>query len=344
MPGDLMAAEILEQPAVFERILRDGLSPIDSAARRIREAAPAFVLFAARGTSDHAALYAKYLVETLLGLPAGLASPSSLTVYGAEMQLRDVLVIAVSQSGGSPDLTAVIDAARAAGALTLAITNAPDSPVARAAELHLDVLAGQERAVAATKSYTAQLLTIYLLIAALAGADRAETATLPARARAVLAREEEVARLAARYRFAGQLVVTSRGYNFPTALETALKLMETSYLVAHAFSAADLLHGPMAMIDWGFPVILLAPGGAGGASLEPVIDALHQVGADTLVAGDPEAAARGTVGLPLPDLPSELLSPLLLVLPMQQFALHLARERGVDPDSPRGLHKVTKTW
>jgi fructoselysine-6-P-deglycase FrlB-like protein len=236
MNGELMAAEIREQPEVFARILQDGQSRIASVAAAVRARGPRFVLFIARGTSDHAALYAKYLVETQLGLPAGLTSPSTMTVYDAHPTMQNVLVIAVSQSGSSPDLVTPLERARAGGAITVAMTNAPDSALAQAAEFHLNVLAGPERAVAATKSYTAELLTLYLFIAFLAGRDGAEAGVLPAHAAAILARHEEVEALAMRYRFAEQIVVTARGYNYATAREVALKLMETSYLIAHAFS------------------------------------------------------------------------------------------------------------
>lgn len=344
MNGALMAAEIKEQPEIFARILRDGRPSIHAIARAVAAHTPRFVLFVARGTSDHAALYAKYLVETRLGLPAGLVSPSTMTIYNARPDMRDVLVLAISQSGLSPDLLDPLTRARAAGAITVAITNAPESPLAAAAEYHLDVLAGPERAVAATKSYTAELLTLYLLIEALAGGDGAAARELPGRAAAVLAREEEVAALAVRYRFAEQMVVTARGYTYPTAREVALKLMETSYLVAHAFSGADLLHGPMAMIERGFPVIAIVPVGPGGAALHPVLERLREREADTLIVGDPDAARLGTVGLALPDAGPEILMPLLTILPMQQFAWYLARQRGGDPDQPRGLKKVTETW
>lgn len=344
MHGEIMAMEVKEQPEVLARILQEGWSRIAQVAEEVRARGPRFVLFVARGTSDHAALYAKYMVETRLNLPAGLASPSTMTVYGARPRLQDVLVVAVSQSGGSPDLLEPLRRARAGGAITVAVTNAADSPLARASEYHLDVLAGPERAVAATKTYTAELLTLYLLMEALAGRDGETARSLPDRARQVLACEDQVAQFAVRYRFAEQIVVTSRGYNYPTALETALKLMETSYLVAHAFSGADLLHGPMAMIDRGFPVMAIVPSGPGGSALKPVIERLRELGADTLVVGDPDAVRIGTVGLPLPDLGDEILTPILLILPMQQLAWHLARERGGDPDQPRGLKKVTETW
>ena len=344
MNGALMAAEIREQPRVLERVQREGAAAIAQVAAAVRERRPRFVLFVARGTSDHAALYAKYLVETRLGLPAGLASPSTMTVYGARPQLPDVLVVAVSQSGASPDIVEPVVRARDGGAVTVAVTNAAGSPLAAAAEFHLDVLAGPERAVAATKTYTAELLTLFLLVEALAGRAGEEAVALPTRAEALLVREEELGRLAVRYRFAEQLVITARGYNYPTAREAALKLMETSYVVASAFSGADLLHGPMAMIDRGFPVIAIAPAGQGGAALGPVLERLRDLGADTLVVGDPALAELGRVGFAMPDPGPEPLTPILAILPLQLLAWHLARERGSDPDQPRGLHKVTETW
>jgi len=341
--GALMAQEIGDQPQVFARILDEGRPHIEQVCRDIAQRCLRFALFAARGTSDHAALYGKYLVETQLGMPAGLVSPSTMTIYDTHPSLHGVLFIAISQSGMSPDLVEPLKRARAGGAITLAITNAPDSPVAAAAEYHLDILAGDERAVAATKTYTAELLVVLLLIQRLRGHAFVDLDTLPDRAQEALGRGEEVARLAVRYRFAEQIVVMARGYNYATARETALKLMETCYLVAHAISAADLLHGPVAMIDRGFPVIAIVPEGAGGRALSPLLDQLQHVGADTMIVGDPTACRRGTVRLALEAGP-EILSPLLLILPMQQFAWYLAQARGNDPDKPLGINKITETW
>jgi glucosamine--fructose-6-phosphate aminotransferase (isomerizing) len=198
--------------------------------------------------------------------------------------------------------------------------------------------------VAATKTYSAELLTLYLLMDALAQSTGNDASQLLERGRRILTLEPEVEALSVRYRFADQMVVTARGYNYPTARETALKLMETSYIVAHGFSGADLLHGPMAMIDRGFPVIAIAPPGPGASALRPVLERLREIGADTLVIGDGEAAGLGTKSLILPELGQEELSPMLTILPLQQLAFHLACQRGLDPDQPRGLQKVTETW
>lgn len=339
MNGEHMAREIGEQPLVMERLL-GARTAIAEVARAVRARNPRFVLFVARGSSDHAATYAKYLVETRLGLPAGLFSPSTVTLYDARIDLRDVLVIAVSQSGGSPDLVEPITRARASGAVTVAITNAPASPLARAAELSIDLDAGEEQAVAATKTYVAELLTLFLFVEALADRRGEAADDLPDRARRLLGREQEVELLATRYRFADPIVTTARGYAYTTALEAALKLSETSYVVAHAFSSADLLHGPLAMIDHGFPVIAIAPVGRAREAMRAVLERLDARGADRLVIGD---ATLGGLSFALDPVP-EVVAPLLAILPLQQLAFHLARARGVDPDAPRGLEKVTRTW
>lgn len=340
--GAVMAAEIEEQPRTLARLLADGLPAIRAAADVIRVRQPRFVLLAARGTSDHAALYAKYLIETRLGLPAGLVSPSTLTVYDSSPSYADVLWIAVSQSGGSPDLVESTQRARAAGALTVAVTNAEGSPLASVADLHIDVLAGPERAVAATKSYTSELMALWLLIDAWVGGDAAAAQPIPDSAQAVVELREGVA-VAPRYRFVDRLVTTGRGFAYPTAREAALKLMETSYLAAHAFSSADLMHGPLAMIDGDRPVIAIVPFGDGGAAMEPVLDRLAERGADVLVEGDVSRAPGAAASIWLPDDVPEDLAPILQIIPMQQLAYAMAIARGYDPDAPRGLRKVTET-
>ncbi len=342
-PGRVMAAEIAEQPAVFDRVLADGVAAISAAAAAIADRQPRFVLLTGRGTSDNAALYAKYLIEIKLGLPAGLTSMSTTTAYQARPDLRDVLVITVSQSGGSPDLVESARVARECGATTLAVTNADSSPLNEVCELSLNVLAGPERATPATKTYTAELLTLYLLIDALAGGDGQAARRLPELASALLERDEEVARLAQRYRFADRLVITSRGYSYPTASEAALKIMETSYVAAHSFSGADLVHGPLAMVDNVSPVIAVVSEGVGGKALEPVLERLRERQADLCVFGTPAAVAAASAGFELPAGVAEEVSPVLEILPLQRLAHEIAIARGVDPDAPRALAKVTKT-
>jgi glucosamine--fructose-6-phosphate aminotransferase (isomerizing) len=342
-PGALMAAEIIEQPDAWRRLLSEGREQLDTVARRIAAFDPTMVLFVARGTSDHAALYGKYLTEIVAQRPAGLVSPSTMTAYGARPSLDRVLMVGVSQSGGSPDLVQSLEVAREQGALTLAITNQPGSPLARVAELEIDVLAGKERAVAATKSYTAQLLALYLIIDRLRGGDGSSAEALPALAEQVITNDTHVRELAQRYRFASRLVTTARGYSYATAREAALKLMETSYVGAQAFSGADLLHGPLAMIDPQVPVLTVVAPGVGGEAMQQVLPRLAEVGADVFCVGSPAAVEAASVGVALPAGVSEELSPLLEIIPFQQLALHLAVARGGDPDAPRGLKKVTET-
>jgi glutamine---fructose-6-phosphate transaminase (isomerizing) len=341
VPGALMDAEILEQPAVWRRLLDAG--QFDDVAEAIRRHGPRMVLLAARGTSDHAALYGKYLVEVTHQLPAGLVSPSTMTAYGAKPDLRGVLMFAISQSGGSPDLVASLEVARAQGALTVAVTNNPDSELAGVAELHVDVLAGREVAVAATKSYTAQLLALYLLLDRVRGGTGSAATALPDLGDEVLAKEAEIASLAQRYRFASRLVSTARGYSYPTAREAALKLMETSYLSAQAFSGADLMHGPLAMLDAQVPVLAAVADGPGGHAMRTVLSRLAESPVDVFTVGTAAAVAESTSGVVLPGQLPEELAPMLEILPFQQLAMHLAVARGENPDTPRGLHKVTET-
>ncbi|MFF0726673.1 SIS domain-containing protein [Streptomyces sp. NPDC004134] len=343
-PGRIMAGEMAEQPEALRRVLAHGAPEIRKVAEAIAARSPRFVLLTARGTSDNAALYAKYLLEVQLGLPCGLTSMSTTTAYEAKPDLTDVLVITVSQSGGSPDLVASTRAAREAGAITLAVTNNPDSPLAGVSEYHIDVQAGPEKALPATKTYTASLLALYLFVEGMRGGQGEAAAVLPELAEQILARQEEVKALAQRYRFAERMVLTSRGYGYPTAKEAALKLMETSYIPALSYSGADLLHGPLAMVDNVSPVIAIVTDGRGGEALQPVLDRLRDRGADLVVIG-PQAqvdAAAGGFALPTAGVAEEL-QPILEILPLQLLAYEVTIARGQDPDAPRSLAKVTET-
>lgn len=328
-PGALMAAEIAEQPAVLSRQLAD--DGITALRQRIEAYAPRFVLLAARGTSDHAALYAKYLAEVHWQLPAGLVSASTLTLYGARPDLRQVLFIAVSQSGASPDLVRSVEIARSRGALTIAVTNTPGSPLAEAAEHAVDIHAGRELAVAATKSYTAQLLALYRL---LVGGD---ASGVPDAVAATLAFGEHADAVADRFRHHQRFLLTARGYSYATAREGALKLMETSYVSALAFSGADLVHGPVAMVGPGTPVVAVTTPGVGGDAMRAVVAQLQDRGAEVVRLGDP---ARLPVEVAALD---PALYPVVEIVPVQQLALRSALDRGNDPDRPRGLSKVTET-
>ena len=343
-----MAVDIAEQPDVYARMIEPAQSgQIAQVAATIARWAPRHVVLAARGTSDHAALYAAYLVEIRLGIPAGLASPSAITLFGARPDLSGALVIGVSQSGASPDLYEVLRVARESGALTVAVTNAPNSPLASDAALAVDISAGPERAVAATKTYTAELLALLMLIEGVRAGDgllpageRAALAVLPELAALTLA-DPAAVELADRYRFAGRMVTTGRGYAYATAREAALKLMETSYLAAVAFSGADLLHGPLAMADPDVPVLAVVGDGPGGRAMREVLARLGERRADVVTVG-PSPVPGAAAQLRVPAL-EERHAPLLDILPLQRLALALALARGEDPDAPRGLDKVTST-
>jgi glucosamine--fructose-6-phosphate aminotransferase (isomerizing) len=345
--GGGMAADIADQPAVYANLLQTQVEAISAVARQIVERRPRHVVFTARGTSDHAALYGTYLTEIRLAIPAGLASPSAITVYGARPDLSDCLVVGVSQSGGSPDLHEVIRVAREQGALTLAVTNAPASPLAEAADLHIDLDAGAERAVAATKTYTAELLVLLMLVetvragGGLPAEERTALDVLPDLAAKTLD-DRTPTELAGRYRFAGQMVTTGRGYAYPTAREAALKLMETSYLAALAFSGADLLHGPLALADPDIPVVAVVGSGPGGRSMRDVVARLGERKADLVVVGSGVDPSGPHLRIRTPDV-DERYAPLLDILPLQRLALALALGRGENPDEPRGLKKVTAT-
>ncbi len=344
-----MAAEIDAQPDVLSGLLGAQAVEIGRIGAELARRDHRFVLLAARGTSDHAALYAKYLLEVHLTMQVGLVSPSTSTVYGARPDLSGVLQIAVSQSGGSPDLLDSLVVARDCGATTVAVTNNVHSELARAAEFVVDVAAGPELAVAATKSYTAQLLALYLLVSSIgrSSLSPSDAAGLGAAAHATLQERSAVAAVAARYRFATRLITTARGFSYATAREGALKLMETSYIGAQAFSGADLLHGPMAMISGETPVIAITTPGRGGAAMAPVVAALRERHADlVLVCGQGDAVDPPQSGV-LPvhtDSIREELHPILDILPLQRLAHGLSLERGENPDAPRGLRKVTETW
>jgi len=344
MPDSKMYAEIREQPEVLERILNEGWAEVLSAARILREGGLRSVMIAARGTSDNAALYAKYLFEVLLGVPTALASPSAFTLYESKMNLEGVLLVGVSQSGESQDVLETVRRSAELGANTLTVTNDENSAMAEAAQHHFFLRAGKEESVAATKTYTAELLVLYLLISALKGEKSLgdEVRGLPELSREVL---EAVWEGTERYRYAEYMVVTSRGYNLATAEEAALKLMETTYVVAQAFSAADLRHGPIAMIGQDFPVVVIAPPGKVQQDLQSLVESLKDRGAEFVaISDDSSILKKASAKFEMPVRCSDELSPILYAAPIQLFAENLARLKGLNPDSPRGLSKVTETW
>lgn len=342
-----MLAEIREQPAALERTLNEELRPIEDLRRRLEVARPRLVVLAARGTSDNAAQFGRYLLEITTGIPVSLAAPSISTLYKAPVNLEGVLVIAISQSGESTDTNYVLERAREQGALTIGVTNEAASTMARIAEHTFLVRAGKEKSVAATKTYTGQLLMVYLLAYALGAPIRTEDLQrLPAFASAALELEPEIAARSERYRFMEHTVVVGRGLNYSNAFEFALKLMETCYVVAERFSSADLLHGPIAMVGQSFPAFLFTPAGVTWPGMRQMLDKLDQVGAESLLITDrsnTEALERARRAITIPAALDEMYTPIPYIIPMQLFAARLAEQKGLNPDQPRTLSKVTRT-
>lgn len=347
--ASLMRREIGETPDVVADILRDGATETQAIVRAVHAFRPRWVSVVARGTSDNAATYARYLIETHLRLPVAMAAPSVTTVYRARLAWRDTLVLAVSQSGQSPDIVAVTEAARREQAMTVSVTNDPGSPLARAAEFILPCHAGTERAVAATKTYVAQLTALAALVSALVPASGLRRALpgLPDGLRATLAAAETwVDGPAEVFSSLDRLLVISRGHNLATALEVALKLKETAHLFAEGYSTADLLHGPVVLASPDVPVLAFQPGGRVGPAIDVALARVRAGGARTwsvTCASRRHSPSDDGTTLVLPVTLPEPLTPLALVLPGQLLAEAVARRRGLSPDHPQGLMKVTRT-
>lgn len=339
--------EIRQQPQVLMTLLDREAENVRQIAASVRARRPKYVVIAARGTSDNAARYGQYILGAHNRLPVGLATPSLYSVYGEPPSLEEGLVIGISQSGQSPDIVAVLAQGKEQGAPTLAITNEAGSPLAEQADYVIDLHAGAEQAVAATKTYTAQLAALALLSCGLADdAQRLEALRrVPLAVERVLGGEELIARAVERYRYMEGCVVLGRGYNYATAFEIALKLKElVGHLIAESYSSADFMHGPIAVVGSGFPAMVVAPGGKMYETMRGFSLELKSRGAELLIISDEEALlAEAVTPLPLPIGVPEWLSPVVAVVPGQLFALHLTLAKGHDPDQPHGLQKVTIT-
>ncbi len=348
-----MLEETRQQPDALSNTLREGLETMRELRRRFDGRRPRLVVLVARGTSDNAAQFGRYLIEITTRIPVSLAAPSIVTLYQCPLDLTDVLVVGISQSGESTDTNAVLEDARMRGAVTVGITNEPHSSMAHLAEHTLLARAGREESVAATKTYTCQLLALYLLAHSLGGAVDLEVLRLvPDWVGRVLELEERVGEIAERYTFMTRAVAVGRGLNYANALELGLKLMETCYVVAERFSSADLMHGPIALVERSFPVFVFAPAGVTWPSTSAVLDRLEELKAETLVItdqGNPQASAKPArlIQLPIPIVdsrgPRDLYTPIPYIVPAQLFAAQLAAIKGLNPDRPRALQKVTHT-
>ncbi|MBV9613826.1 MAG: SIS domain-containing protein [Ktedonobacteraceae bacterium] len=340
----LLQQEIESQPEVIARLLERETGHIQQIAAQL----PPFdyALIAARGSSDHAATYAKYAWTTLAGYPVALAAPSLLTLYQSRIRLASALVIGISQSGQSPDIIAVLKEGKRQGRPTLAITNDGTSPLAAVADSVIELHAGPEKSVAATKTYTAQLAVMAMFAAALSKNTRhmEELQQLPTAIETTLQLSAPIAQYAERYRYMDRCITIGRGYNYATSFELALKLKELTYVMATAYSSADFRHGPIATIESGLPVFLVMPTGATFDDMLELAKDLRQRDAELLIVSESQQAlSLARTALPTPSGVPEWLSPLIAIIPGQLVALHLALTKGLDPDIPRGLQKVTRT-
>jgi glucosamine--fructose-6-phosphate aminotransferase (isomerizing) len=343
-----LRSEILDQPAVLARLLATRMDVVRRIVQEIERRDIEFVLLAARGTSDNAGLYAKYLWGIENQIPVALAAPSMFGVYRSPPRLRRALVVGISQSGQSPDIVNVVQEGRRQGAATLAITNDASSSLAHAADHVIFTDTGTEQSVAATKTYTAQLMAIAMISIAWRGGSQGLRALerVPDLVTQALGMEPAVEQAAASYRDMTKCVVLGRGFNYATAHEWALKLTELAYVVALPYSSADFLHGPVAMLDRGFPVLVVAPEAAVLKDLLPVLRELGQSRGTNLLAvsNHLEVLQLASTPLVMPTEIPEWLSPLVAIVPAQLFCLHLGALKGLDVEHPRGLQKVTKTW
>ena len=343
-----LRSEILDQPAVLARLLATRFDDVRRMVQEVARRDVEFVLIAARGTSDNAGLFAKYLWGIENHLPVALAAPSMFSVYQSPPRLRRALVVGISQSGQSPDIVTVVQEGQRQGAATLAITDDPGSPLAQAAQYVIFTDTGTERSVAATKTYTAQLMAIAMISVGLreGSEGRRELDAVPGLISRALDQEPVVEQAAASFREMTQSVVLGRGFNYATAHEWSLKLKELAYVMAAPYSSADFLHGPVAMLDRGFPVLAVAPSGAVLPDLIPLLRelALSRGASLLVISNDPEALQLASTPLAIPVEMPEWLSPLVAIIPAQLFSMHMAAQKGLDVEHPRGLQKVTRTW
>ena len=344
-PGRHMRREILEQPKTIEATLAAETDEIVKFADHLRKRGTKHVLIVARGTSDNAAMYARYAFGVVAQKLTTLAAPSLLTLYDVELDLGDSLVLGISQSGESPEVLEYLSHARQKGVLTCALTNTSDAPIEDAADFVLCTHARKETSVAATKTYTTALAALHQLATLWAGdMERArQIYQVPGWIEEVLKTEGHIEAKAERFRYMEACAVMSRGFNLCTALETALKLAECCYVAPTPYSGADFMHGPVASIEPGFPCFVFAPEGKAMQSMSELMDALDEREAETIVVSNSgRMLDRGTLSFEIPAIPEEL-TPMVAVVVGQLLALHLAIEKGIDPDKPRGLNKITLT-
>jgi glucosamine--fructose-6-phosphate aminotransferase (isomerizing) len=340
-----MLSEIAEQPAALARTISEERNKLARLGQTLKSREIDLIVLVARGSSDNAALFGRYLLEITTGIPVSLSAPSVHTIYNAKLKLDRALVVGVSQSGEGEDINLVLENARESGAYTVGITNEPNSSMTNLVDETLLTHGGRERSVAATKTFTGQMLLFYMLAAELAhqrSSIRYEV--IPDFVATALEQRGAITELVERYVFMENCVVVGRGLAYANAYELALKLMETCYVVAERFSSADFLHGPLAMVERHFPVILFAPPGEMLPGVKGLMERLGELHADTLtITSDSDAASLCTRSIIMPGEIDEFLAPIPYIVPGQLFAALLAEAKGLDPDAPRSLSKVTRT-
>ncbi len=341
-----MLKEIRQQPAVLERTLKAEEKKLNKIGRFLQDREVNLIVLVARGSSDNAALFGRYLLETRCGIPVSLAAPSVYTLYKSKMRLEKALFVGVSQSGEGSDINEVLLEAKRSGAFTLGITNNGKSKITETTDETLLIHAGREKSVAATKTYTGQMLHFYLLANALAKTSRQiDLRKIPFFADQTLKLAPEVKEIAERYAFMEDCVVVGRGLNYGNAFELALKLMETCYVVADRFSSADFFHGPLAMVERRFPVIMFAPKGVTKKSNIRLLKRLKELGADSFsITNDSQISRLSKRSVQMAPEIDEFLSPIPFIIPGQLFVALLSEAKGLNPDAPRSLSKITKTF
>jgi len=340
-----MLSEILEQPQALRKTLNAERGHALEFLKFARGRQFRLVVLVARGTSDNAAQFGRYLIEITTGIPVSLCAPSVHTLYKARVDYGGTLVVGISQSGEGQDINMVLEAAQRRGGYTVGITNERNSTMAKLVDEVFLVHAGRQRSVAATKTYTGQLMLLYLLAAALGTTLSMESISeIPERVKETLQLIPELRELVERYRYMNHCVVVGRGINYGNAYEFALKLMETSYVIAERFSSADFLHGPIALIERNFPSFLFMPPGRTFKNLKELTVRLARLGSEAVAITGPEAripAAARVIRVPT-NIP-EIYSPIPYIVPGQVFAALLAELKGLNPDAPRSLRIVTRT-
>ncbi len=339
--------EIYEQPQILNHLYSTQMGNISEIAKEIKTWDPNFMFIAARGTSDNAGRYANYLMGAYNRLPLALATPSLFTYYKRPPRLNHALVVGISQSGMSPDIVSVIKEGRQQGCKTLVITNTAGSPLSDQSDYVIDILAGPEKAVAATKSYTAELMAIAMLSVCLADDPKRkeELERVPEWVSQMLELDNYIESFIQRYNYMDKCVVLGRGFNYSTTFEWSLKIKELTYVIAEPYSSADFLHGPIALIAKGFPIFAVAPDGEVFDTLKELLVQLkNEMQAELVIISDrQDVLDLAQVPIKLPAGIPEWLSPIISIIPGQLFAYHLAKSKGLNTEAPRSIHKITET-